>query len=59
MAIKRVIDNPTNYRDARRIEYPQVGDVIDAIIKLIDGDSTDLDAVKVKRAAVKSKHPSG
>tara|TARA_Y100000310_G_scaffold341575_2_gene441163 strand:+ start:1271 stop:1450 length:180 start_codon:yes stop_codon:yes gene_type:complete len=57
MAIKRLIPDPGNYRDARRIEYPQVGDVVDAIIKHLDGDSTDLDAVKAKRAAVKTKHP--
>jgi len=35
----------------------EVGDVIDALVKKEDGDSTEWDAIVTARAAVKTKHP--
>ena len=57
MAIERIIPDPTNYREARIIEYPNLGDIIDALGKKEEGDSTEWDAIVIARAAVKTKHP--
>ena len=35
MAIERLIPEPTNYREKRILEYPSVGDVIDALVKKV------------------------
>ena len=57
MAIERIIPDPTNYREARIIEYSNLGDVIDALVKKEGGDSTEWDAIVIAREAVKTKHP--
>ena len=57
MAQERLIPEPTNYRDRRILEYPTIGDVIDALVKKEDGDSTEWDAIVTARAAVKTKYP--
>ncbi len=57
MAIQRLIPEPTNYKEKRLLEYPSVGDVIDALVKKEGGDATEWNAIVTARAAVKSKHP--
>ena len=58
MAIKRLIPTPVNnYRESRKIEYPTLGDMVDALVKKEGGDSTEWDAIVIARAAVKTKHP--
>ena len=57
MALERVIPEPTNYRESRIIEYPSLGDVIDALVKKEGGDSTEWDAIVLERESVKTKHP--
>jgi len=57
MAVERLIPTPTHYRDKRSLEYPALGDVIDALIKKEGGDSTEWDAIVVARAATKTKYP--
>ena len=57
MAIERIIPEPTNYKERRILEYPSLGDVIDALVKKEGGDSTEWDAIVIARAAVKKKHP--
>jgi hypothetical protein len=57
MALERIIPEPTNYKESRVLEYPSLGDVVDALVKKEDGDSTEWDAIVIARAAVKTKHP--
>ena len=57
MAIERLIPEPTNYKERRLLEYPSVGDVIDALVKKEGGDSSEWDAIVTARAAVKTKRP--
>ena len=33
MALERIIPEPTNYKEKRVLEYPSLGDVIDALVK--------------------------
>ena len=40
----------------RKQEYPELGDIIDALFKKEAGDSTEWDALATKRAATKTKH---
>ena len=57
MAIERLIPEPTNYKERRLLEYPTVGDVIDALVKKENGDSTEWDVLVAAREAVKTKYP--
>ena len=57
MAIERLIPEPTNYKEKRILEYPSVGDVIDALVKKEGGDSSEWDAIVTARADVKTLHP--
>ena len=58
MALERIIPEPTNYKESRVLEYPSLGDVIDALVKKEeDGDSTEWDAIVTARESVKTKHP--
>jgi len=57
MALERIIPVPTNYKESRVLEYPSLGDVVDALVKKEGGDSTEWDAIVIARAAVKTKHP--
>ena len=57
MAQERLIPEPTNYRDKRILEFPTIGDVIDALVKKEGGDSTEWDALVTRREAVKTKYP--
>lgn len=45
-----------NYKELRRAEYPQLGDMIDAICKAYDGDPDELLALMACRKAIKEKH---
>ena len=38
-------------------EYPSIGDMIDAICKKEAGDSSEFDALELKRQATKTKYP--
>jgi hypothetical protein len=38
-------------------EYPNIGDVIDAIFKKEAGDSSEFDALAASRASIKTKYP--
>ena len=57
MALERIIPEPANYKEKRVLEFPSLGDVIDALVKKEGGDSTVWDAIVTARAAVKTKHP--
>ena len=57
MAMKRIIPEPTNYSEKRVLEYPSLGDMVDALVKKEGGDSTEWDALVTARVAVKTKHP--
>ncbi len=57
MALERIIPAPTNYKESRVLEYPSLGDVIDAWVKKEGGDSTEWDVIVTARAAVKTKYP--
>ena len=54
--MKRIIPEPSNYREKRMLEYPSVGDMVDALVKKEGGDSTEWDGLVIARAAVKTKH---
>ena len=57
MALERIITEQTHYKESRVLEYPSLGDVVDALVKKEGGDSTEWDAIVIARAAVKTKHP--
>ena len=57
MALERIIPEPTNHKEKRILEYPSIGDVIDALVKKEGGASTECDAIVTAREAVKTKHP--
>ena len=57
MALERIIPEPTNHKEKRILEYPSIGDVIDAFVKKEGGDSKEWDAIVTAREAVKTKHP--
>lgn len=46
-----------DYRALRRAAYPELGDVIDALLKAYQGDSSELEAVIKQRDAVKQSIP--
>ena len=45
------------YKQKRANEYPPLGDVVDAMAKALEGDSTEFNEVQVKRKAIKIKYP--
>ena len=57
MAIERLIPEPGTYREKRVLEYPSVGDMIDALVKKEAGDATEWNELINKRSIVKAKHP--
>ena len=57
MSLERIIPEPTNHKESIILEYPSLGDVIDALVKKEGGDSTEWDAIVIAREAVKTKHP--
>ena len=57
MALERIIPEPQTHKEKRILEYPSIGDVIDALVKKEGGDSTEWDAIVTAREAVKTKHP--
>ena len=57
MAIERLIPDPSTYREKRVLEYPSIGDMLDALVKKEAGDATEWNELVGKRAAVKAKHP--
>ena len=57
MTLERIIPEPTNHKEKRILEYPSLGDVIDALVKKEGGDSTEWDAIVIARESVKTKHP--
>ena len=57
MAIERLIPEPGTYREKRVLEYPSVGDMIDALVKKDGGDATEWNELIGKRVTVKAKYP--
>ena len=57
MATERLIPDPSTYREKRVLEYPSIGDMIDALVKKEAGDATEWNELISKRVAVKAKHP--
>ena len=57
MAIERLIPTPGTHKEKRILEYPSVGDMIDALVKKEAGDATEWNELISKRATVKAKHP--
>ena len=57
MAVRRIIDEPVGHRQKRKIEYPPLGEILDALFKKEAGDSTEWDALTVRREAIKTKYP--
>lgn len=45
------------YKEKRIMEYPPIGDMIDAFVKADQGDRTDLDRLIAEINAVKAKYP--
>lgn len=43
-----------DYRAARRKAYPELGDVIDALLKAYQGNNTELDAIIKQRESIKN-----
>lgn len=46
-----------SYKEKRRAEYPELGDVIDALLKAERGDSQELDEIIALRNEIKRKYP--
>ena len=46
-----------NYADNRLMEFPPIGDMIDAICKAEMGDRTELDELLALREEIKAKYP--
>ena len=54
------IEHRRDYREARRAEYPDIGDQLDAIMKLMAADpycSPELKRLAEQCQAVKTKYP--
>jgi hypothetical protein len=47
------------YQQLRSVEYPPIGDYLDAVYWQSKGDNTKMDAYLAAVAAVKSKYPKG
>lgn len=50
-------DTLANIRYQRSLEYPPLGDVIDALFKKEAGDATEWNAIAESRTATKNKYP--
>ena len=46
-----------SYKEKRQAEYPELGDVIDALLKAERGDSQELDEIIALRNEIKRKYP--
>ena len=57
MAIERLIPEPSTYREKRVLEYPSLGDMIDALAKKDSGDATEWNDLLLQRATIKAKYP--
>ena len=44
---------PEDYRELRRAAYPELGDVIDALLKAYDGDDAELQIIIAQRKIIK------
>lgn len=47
------------YREERAIEYPTIGDQLDALHKARLGDDTELKALDERISSIKEKYPKG
>ena len=54
---EKIEETPLTYAELRSLEYPSVGDMIDAICKKFDGDSTEYDKLQEQRLKIKEKYP--
>ena len=57
MAIERLIPEPSTYREKRVLEYPSLGDMIDALAKKDSGDAAEWNDLLLQRATIKAKYP--
>jgi hypothetical protein len=46
-----------SYKEKRGAEYPELGAVIDAICKAMDGDDAEYKQIQAGRLAIKAKYP--
>ncbi len=46
-----------SYQELRERDYPNVGDMIDAICKKLDGNSLEYDNLQIVRNEIKTKYP--
>ena len=56
-SVSEPVDPEETYAEKRVREYPQLGDVIDALFKKEAGDSSEWDALVTSRANTKTKYP--
>ena len=49
--------NKPTYKELRAKEYPELGVVIDAICKAMDGDNSEYQEIQAGRLAIKAKYP--
>jgi len=56
-SVSSPVDPEETYAEKRVREYPQLGDVIDALFKKEAGDSSEWDALVTSRANTKTKYP--
>lgn len=45
-----------SYQELRELEYPNIGDMIDAICKKLDGDSEEYNKLQTLRLEIKDKY---
>lgn len=50
---KRFYEKPYDYREERRKAYPDLGDVVDAILKAYDGYPEELEVIMAQRNLIK------
>lgn len=46
-----------SYKELRKYEYPEIGEVIDALCKANEGDDKELKEIMNKRKEIKAKYP--
>ena len=56
-SVSAPVETAATYDQNREREYPQIGDVIDALFKKEAGDSSEWNALVTSRANTKTKYP--
>lgn len=55
--IAEITRDKRTYAEKRFMEYPSIGDMIDAMCKAAQGDHSELDMLMARRASIKAKYP--